>query len=186
MPVDITTYVLFANSDRICGGNQTGGSGNQTQGGGGGGGPTKTVKVGPGGQLKFEPEEIQIPTGGTVKWVWKSSGHNVHPAEGDWGVEELKGPPFTYSHTFEQAGDHKYWCVPHKSAGMIGTVTVGSSGGSGGGGGGQEEVDPEEMGVPFQSHYVGIAAILAMIVSLCYSFFLLKYAESPHAKGGNN
>jgi hypothetical protein len=56
---------------------------------------------------------------------------------------------------------------------------------SGGGESGEEAVDPEEMGVPFQAHYVGIATMLMMIVSLGYAFFLLKYGESPNAKAGN-
>jgi hypothetical protein len=42
------------------------------------------------------------------------------------------------------------------------------------------------MGVPIQAHFVGIATILAIIVSLVFTFFMLKYGESPHASGGNN
>ena len=160
---------------------QEGGANNST--GGGGGGPTKEVAVGPGGQLVFEPAEVQIPTGGTIRWVWESGGHNVVPESGNWGHQPIENAGFTYSHTFEQAGENPYICEPHASAGMKGTVMVGSGGG--GGGGGEEEVDPEEMGVPFQAHYVGIATVLMMIVSLGYSFFLLKYGESPNAKGGN-
>ena len=38
-----------------------------------------TVGVGPDGTLLFYPNEVQIPTGGTVGWVWKSSGHSVVP-----------------------------------------------------------------------------------------------------------
>lgn len=166
------------------GGNASGG-GNQSGSGSGGGGQVTEVAVGPGGQLVYEPAEVQIETGGTVRWVWESGGHNVSPEEGDWGHEPLEDQGFTYEHTFEQAGEYPYVCTPHASAGMEGTVIVGGGSGSGGGGG-EEEVDPEEMGVPFQAHYVGIATILMMIVSLGYTFFLLKYGESPHAKGGNN
>lgn len=167
------------------GGNASGGGGNQSGSGSGGGGQTTEVAVGPGGQLVFEPAEVQIQPGGTVRWVWESGGHNVSPESGDWGHEPIEDQGFTYEHTFEQAGENPYVCTPHASAGMEGTVMVGS-GSSGGGGGGEEEVDPEEMGVPFQAHYVGIATILMMILSLGYSFFVLKYGESPHAKGGNN
>ncbi|MFB6173819.1 MAG: halocyanin, partial [Halobacteriales archaeon] len=53
------------------------------------------------------------------------------------------------------------------------------SGGEGGGEGGGE-VNPEEMGVPFQAHYVGIAAILGILLSLIFTFFVLKYGESPN------
>jgi plastocyanin len=164
------------------GGNASGG-GNASNGSGGGGGSTTTVQVGPGGQLVFQPEEIEIATGDTVEWVWQSGGHNVVPeGGGDWGHEPLENAGFSYSHTFEEAGEVSYVCQPHASAGMAGAIAVGG----GSGGGGEEEVDPEEMGVPFQAHYVGIATVLMMIISLGYSFFLLKYGESPNAKGGNN
>jgi plastocyanin len=187
------------------GGNQTSGGGNQSSGnqssgnksqggggGGGGGGPTKTVKVGPGGNLTFEPSELSIPPGTTVKWVWESNTHNVVPESQPSG-SSWKGTPgapsktydsgHTYSHTFDTPGTYEYFCQPHKSAGMTGTLQVG--GGGGGGGGAAEEADPEEMGVPFQAHYVGIATILMMVVSLIYTFFFLKYGESAHTSGGN-
>ncbi|WP_458206541.1 plastocyanin/azurin family copper-binding protein [Haladaptatus sp. NG-SE-30] len=177
------------------GGNQSSGnesSGNQSKGGGGGGGPTKTVKTGPGGELVFEPTELSISPGTTVKWVWESNTHNVIPESQPSG-SSWKGTPggesktydsgYTYSHTFETPGKYEYYCAPHKSAGMTGTIQVGSSGG--GGGGAAEEADPEEMGVPFQAHYVGIATILMMIVSLIYTFFFLKYGESANTSGGN-
>jgi hypothetical protein len=41
------------------------------------------------------------------------------------------------------------------------------------------------MGVPFLAHYVGIATVLMMIVSLIYTFFFLKYGESANTSGGN-
>jgi hypothetical protein len=41
------------------------------------------------------------------------------------------------------------------------------------------------MGVPFQAHFVGLATLLMMVVSLIYTFFLLKYGESPHTSGSN-
>lgn len=65
---------------------------------------------------------------------------------------------------------------------MVGTIAVGESSG----GGGEEQVDPEEMGVPLQAHFIGIATILMMVISLIYTFFTVKYGGSPHAKGGNN
>jgi halocyanin-like protein len=168
-------------------GNATGGnaSGNQT-GGGGGGGPTKQVAVGPGSANVFEPAEVQIPPGGTVVWEWvdSSGSHNV-VAEGgafDSG-EPISEAGATFEHTFQEAGEFSYICEPHVSVGMEGVVTVAEGGGGGGGGG--EEVDPEEMGVPFQAHFVGIATLLMMTVTFVYTFFVLKYGESPRAKGGD-
>ncbi|MFB9804354.1 plastocyanin/azurin family copper-binding protein [Haladaptatus pallidirubidus] len=165
--------------------------GNQSEGGGGGGGGSETVTVGPGGELVFEPAELQISPGTTVEWVWESDTHNVIPTsqpdgagwEGSGSESETFDTGHTYSHTFDTEGSYEYVCIPHESAGMTGTITVGSSGG--GGGGGSAEADPEHMGVPFQAHYVGIATILMMVMSLIFTFFFLKYGESPHTSGGN-
>jgi plastocyanin len=177
-----------AGGNQSGGGNQSSGNrsgGNQSAGGGGGGGSTttKTVQVGPGGSLTFEPETLSISPGTAVKFVWKSGGHNVHPKSGNWGHQPIEDKGFSYTTPpFKQTGSHDYWCDPHKSAGMTGTIQVGSSGG--GGGGGESEPNPEEMGVPLQAHFVGIATLLMMVVSLVYTFFLVKYGESPNAKRG--
>jgi hypothetical protein len=53
--------------------------------------------------------------------------------------------------------------------------------GQGGGGEGGGEVEPEEMGVPFQAHFVGLATLLGIFVSLVFTFFFLKYGETPHS-----
>ncbi|MGN8216017.1 plastocyanin/azurin family copper-binding protein [Halococcus salifodinae] len=169
------------------GGNQTGGQSPS------GGGPTKQVAVGPGGSLTFEPAQVTIAPGTTVRWSWESDNHNIvpnsQPGGSNW--QGTSGPSsktyntgHTYSHTFSTTGTYEYYCQPHRSAGMTGSVTVQQGGASSGGG--EEEPNPEEMGVPFQAHFVGIATILMMVVSVIYTFFTLKYGESPHAKGGNN
>ncbi|HET7325345.1 MAG TPA: plastocyanin/azurin family copper-binding protein [Halococcus sp.] len=157
------------------------------------GGTTKTVQVGPGGDFVFTPgteEPLYVTPGTKVKFVWKSDGHNIavgsQPKGANWkGHEPIENTGFTSSYTFQKKGKYHYWCDPHKSLGMIADIVVNSTGQAPGGGGGEEEVDPEEMGVPFQAHYVGIATLLMMVVSLVYTFFLVKYGESPNAKGGN-
>lgn len=91
------------------------------------------VKVGP-GSLSFEPESFDIPTGGSVRWVWESSGHNVRPSSipdgADWsGTEGGDGTTYdagyTYTYTFDVDGTYEYYCAPHRSAGMTGSFTVG-------------------------------------------------------------
>jgi len=167
-------------------------AGNETDGGGDGGGAaqTKEVAVGPNGQNVFEPAEVYVKPGDTVKWVWEGPGHNVHatevPEEGGWDVQtEVTGPPFDYSHTFEgPTGEYNYVCDPHASLGMEGVVIVNESG-SAPAQEGEAELHPEEMGVPFQAHFVGIATVLMMIISLVYTFFVLKYGESQHASAPN-
>nr|WP_276281378.1 plastocyanin/azurin family copper-binding protein [Halorussus sp. DT72] len=158
-----------------------------------GGGPTKEVIVGPGGSLVYEPAELTIAPGTTVNFVWESDNHNVvvesQPDGANWqGTEGAPSKTYNtgheYSHTFSTTGTYEYFCQPHKTAGMVGTITV-QEGGGGGGGGGAAEADPEHMGVPFQAHFVGLATLLMMVVSLIYTFFLLKYGESPHASGSN-
>lgn len=152
----------------------------------------KTVNVGPGGNLTFEPETVYVANGGTVKWVWESDGHNVVPTSqpdgADWqgsGSEsELFDTGHEYEATFDTNGEYAYECTPHAQAGMEGTVVVNESGQAPDAGGGGES-DPEHMGVPIQAHFVGIATILAIFVSLVFTFFVLKYGESPHASGGN-
>jgi plastocyanin len=183
-------------------GNTTTASGNETttaangtasEGQSGGGGPTEEVIVGPGGSLVFEPAELTIAPGTTVNFVWESDNHNVvpesQPEGADWqgtegAPEETYDTGYEYSHTFEMEGEYEYFCQPHKTAGMVGTITV-QEGGAESGGGGGGEADPEHMGVPFQAHFVGLATLLMMVVSLIYTFFLLKYGESPHASGSN-
>lgn len=179
-------------------GNESGGggggneSGNGTQGeGGGGGGGTQTVEVGPDGEFVFRPgteEPLTITPGTTVEFVWESDTHNIvvesQPDGANWeGHEPIEDTGFTYSHTFETEGTYEYFCQPHQQAGMVATIEVGEGGG--GGGGAPAKQDPHEMGVPFQAHFVGIATILMMFVSLVYTFFVLKYGESRHASAPN-
>ena len=172
-------------------GNGTAGNGTTTTSGGGG--TTKTVAVGPNNENVFEPATVYVAPGDTVEWVWESEeiAHNVHATEvpdgASWDVQtEVVTAPMEYSYTFDEPlGEYKYVCDPHASVGMEGTVVVNESGqapeGEGGGGG----RTPHEMGVPFQAHFVGIATILMMIVSLVYAFFALKYGESRHASAPN-
>ena len=176
-------------------GNGTEGNGTTTSGGGGGGGTTKTVTVGPNGENVFDPETVYVAPGDTVRWEWAGSvAHNVHatdvPEGADWDVQtEIVSAPFEYEYTFDgPTGEYNYICDPHEALGMVGKVVVNESGqapSGGGGGGGGSERTPHEMGVPFQAHFVGIATILMMIVSLVYTFFALKYGESRHASAPN-
>ena len=59
------------------------------------------------------------------------------------------------------------------------TVTVG-----GGGSGGWPEDIAHDVGVPIQKHYVGIVSFLGIAVSLVFTFYVLKYGESPNTGRG--
>ncbi|MFB6106338.1 MAG: halocyanin domain-containing protein [Halobacteriaceae archaeon] len=152
-----------------------------------------TVKVGAsgnGGNYAFDPSGLWVDEGTTVTWEWtgQGGGHNVHAMKNaDYSSPTASEAGHTFEHTFDSGGQIvEYECQPHASLGMKGSVAVGDgvpTVSTGGGGGG--ELDPETMGVPFQAHYVGISTVLMVLVSLVYTFFVLKYGESPHASAPN-
>ncbi|WP_435182879.1 plastocyanin/azurin family copper-binding protein [Halobellus sp. EA9] len=144
-------------------------------GGGGGGGGTATVTVGPGGDLVFEPgtsEPLQITPGTTVKFVWDSDNHNIvvesQPDGANWqGHETIENSGFTYTHTFETLGTYEYYCAPHKSAGMVGTIEVVES---------ISTPAPSNVPeVPDSAKTLGVATTFAMVATLGLAFFFLKY-----------
>lgn len=123
----------------------TGGNGDgQTDGGGGGGDegePEATesvdadevVTVGPNGDLVFEPAELAVEVGTTVAWKWDSGGHTVtvndQPQGSQWRGTNLstKESGYVLTKTFDVAGRYDYYCTPHRSSGMKGTVVVGET-----------------------------------------------------------
>jgi plastocyanin len=96
--------------------------------------------------LVFEPATVTIARGGTVTWENVGSvDHTVtayengipsqaaYFASGGFDSEQaarqqlsagLIGAGGTYDHTFEVAGTYDYYCIPHESSGMVGTVRV--------------------------------------------------------------
>ena len=96
--------------------------------------------------LTFEPKTATIETGETVKWMNESDiEHTVTTYEGEipdeatyfasGGFESeraarnrvnegLIAPGEDYEHTFDQPGTYGYFCIPHESSGMVGTVRV--------------------------------------------------------------
>jgi halocyanin-like protein len=148
-----------------------------------------TVEVGAGGDLAYGPAAVWVETGTTVQFEWTNGNHNV---VGD-GNDLDSGNPVSetgvnYEFTFEEPGIYNYYCTPHQGQGMLGSIAVGAEGDipTQEVGGAQEPLNPEHMGVPIQAHFVGIATLLGIAVSLVLTFFILKYGESSHTKGGNN
>ncbi len=96
--------------------------------------------------LTFEPKTSTIETGETVIWTNESDiEHTVTAYEDDipdeaayfasGGFESeraarnrvnegLIAPGENYEHTFDQSGTYGYFCIPHESSGMVGTVQV--------------------------------------------------------------
>lgn len=91
----------------------------------------ETVRVGPDGDLVFAPAELRVEVGATVAWVWDSSGHTLtvqrKPGASDWRGTNLstKETGYVLTETFDVEGRYDYYCTPHQSAGMSGTLLVG-------------------------------------------------------------
>jgi plastocyanin len=90
---------------------------------------TFTVKMGAdSGMLAFEPANLTISAGDTVKWVNnKLPPHNII-FDGDgakYSHDQLMfSPGEEYSVTFDEAGAYSYYCAPHRGAGMVGKISV--------------------------------------------------------------
>jgi plastocyanin len=68
----------------------------------------------------FNPSSVQIPVGGTVKWVnMDSVKHEPKGRVFDSGPLEQNG---TFEYTFKSAGTYNYQCAIHPS--MLGTIKV--------------------------------------------------------------
>jgi plastocyanin len=102
------------------------------------GGPqTFVVTVAPNGTHTFDPSTVTIHVGTSVQWQWQSGGHTVtsgtnctaddafcSPDDTNCATTPTSNSGSTYSHTFMQAGSFPYFCRPHCSMGMTGTVVV--------------------------------------------------------------
>jgi plastocyanin len=158
------------------GGTTDGGDGGTTtgEGGGGGGGGTEEVTVAPGGDLAFEPSDLEITPGTTVNFVWDGDNHNIVPdgipEDAEWeGTEGGGGTTYNtgheYSHTFEVEGDYDYYCAPHLSAGMEGAITVSADAG---GGASRPQISNSAL-------TLGVATTGVLFSTLALAFFFLKY-----------
>ena len=80
--------------------------------------------------MVFSQEIVRIDLGDTVFWKATNPGHNVEfiskkgvPA----GVAKFKSKVGKDTEfTFTVPGIYAYWCVPHKTLGMIGFIIVGN------------------------------------------------------------
>jgi len=112
-----------------------------------GGSPASSKTVEMTDDLAFRPDAVSVAQGGTITWENVGSvGHTVtayedripegatYFASGGFGSERaarndvtggLIGEGETYTHTFDLAGTYEYFCIPHESTGMVGSVEVG-------------------------------------------------------------
>ena len=85
------------------------------------------VTMGSGGNLIFEPSDVTIDAGDTVHFINNSlPPHNIIvESRPDLSRESLMfSPGESQDIKFVEAGDYKFFCGPHQSAGMEGTIHV--------------------------------------------------------------
>ena len=79
--------------------------------------------------MVFSQEIVRINAGDSVFWKATDRGHNVEFISKNGvpkGVEKFKSKiSKDAEYTFTTPGIYAYWCVPHKTMGMIGFVIVG-------------------------------------------------------------
>lgn len=99
-----------------------------------------------GGEYYFDPVGLFVEPGETVRWINESGAHTTtayHPdnprasvrripdgAE-PWDSGVLTQIGATFEYTFEVEGTYEYYCVPHKTIGMVGRIVCGEPGGIG-------------------------------------------------------
>ncbi len=103
---------------------------------------TYTVKMGgDNGMLVFQPDKLTVKPGDTVKWVInKVPPHNIMFDASSFGGDKALAkslshpqlemtPGSGYELTIPKdlaPGEYTYYCDPHRSAGMVGKLIVGS------------------------------------------------------------
>ena len=100
-------------------------------------GATVDVTVGPNGTLTFQPKDVSVNVGDTVRWTWMGNNHTVtsganavaddkfcSPSDAGCQGAATSSAGAVYMHKFTVAGAFPYYCRPHIGAGMIGSVTV--------------------------------------------------------------
>lgn len=124
--------------------NGHGGSGHSDDGDGHGeaiGAPADTAEVSmitEDDEYHFEPHVVRVNVGGTVTFNNESDSHSstaYHPDNDQpqlvpdgavaWDSDILSEAGATFEHTFETEGVYHYYCTPHETLGMIGSVIVG-------------------------------------------------------------
>ncbi|MFC7116347.1 plastocyanin/azurin family copper-binding protein [Natronoarchaeum sp. GCM10025703] len=92
---------------------------------------TPVVKM---GNNYFDPIGLHVQPGTTVRFEIAAGTHSATAYENripldaspfDSGVISSGG----YEYTFEEPGTYDYYCIPHKTVGMVGRIVVGNPGG---------------------------------------------------------
>lgn len=87
----------------------------------------------------YDPHVVWVEEGGTITWTNESGAHSVTAyaeandrphripdAAESFDSGTLTGEGETYEVTFDQSGVYDYFCLPHETLGMIGSIIVGN------------------------------------------------------------
>jgi plastocyanin len=74
--------------------------------------------------FSFSPQTLTITTGDVVRWTNISGTHNVRANDDSFYFGPAAPAPWEFTHTFTTTGDFPYYCEPHLSMGMTGTIIV--------------------------------------------------------------
>lgn len=66
--------------------------------------------------FRYTPNDVTINVGDTVRWTNSGGQHNVW-ADNDSFGNEISFSNWTFSHTFNSAGDFRYYCQAHSAPG---------------------------------------------------------------------
>ena len=106
--------------------------------------PNTIQMVTEGSNYFFNPIGLYVEPGETITWRIKSGSHSSTAyKEGNgpakvtripsgakaWDSGVLSEQGATFEHTFETTGTYDYFCIPHKTLGMVGRLVVGEPGG---------------------------------------------------------
>lgn len=98
-----------------------------------------------GGENYFDPIGLFVQQGDTVRWTIESGAHSttsytpgnprdagqrlIPQGAGSWNSGVLQGSGQSFEYTFDVTGTYDYYCIPHKTLGMVGRVVCGEPGG---------------------------------------------------------
>ncbi|MFC4986781.1 plastocyanin/azurin family copper-binding protein [Saliphagus infecundisoli] len=116
----------------------------ETEGTDGSGSSNTVMMVTEDSEYYFDPIGLFVESGETVTFEIESGSHSATAYEEEtssasvtripdgaetFNSETLSEQGATYEHTFETTGTYDYFCIPHKTQGMIGRIVVGEPGG---------------------------------------------------------
>jgi len=87
-----------------------------------------TVQTITAGGIVFNPANVTVTVGDTIKWQWLDGSHTTTSDGIPMGANSWNAPldaaNQTYFYVITHAGTYNYHCIPHQSFGMVGVITA--------------------------------------------------------------